>query len=149
MLWKAKQCWLMRPLRRYVGLCKKAPFLFCPEPTRGHWEAHILPPSFPLLFAALVPGNPAFPQLIKLSIFRCLRGAFSYSRWEGKPALSFLSFPVFSPGSAGGTGQQAGGEEGKLGLWPAEGKEISWLYYPCRLRSWEKEKGFVSPLPGL
>lgn len=74
------------------SLCKKAPFLFCPEPTTGHWEASVLPPSFPLLSAALVPGNPAVPQLIKPPIFCCLRGAFSYSRWEGKPALSFCRF---------------------------------------------------------
>lgn len=73
-------------------------------------------PSFPLLSAALVPGNPAVPQLIKLPIFCRLRGAFSYSRWEGEACFVLLSFPVFAPGSAAGSGRQGGGEEGKLGL---------------------------------
>lgn len=44
---------------------------------------------------------------------------------QGREAcFVLLPFPGFALGSAEGTGLQGGGEEGKAGRRPAEGKEI-------------------------
>lgn len=124
-----------------MALLVTRPPLSHPELMAGHHEANA-----ETLYNCPFPSAvwcPAVLQSNWLPVFFVVWEAFSSSRCEGKPALSFLAFPA--PGSAAGTGQPGGGEESKLGPQPAGRKERSWLHSLADRVLSEKEKRVCQP----
>lgn len=123
------------------SLCKKVPFLFCPEPNAGHWQASVQPSFFLWPSAAPVPGNSAVPQLIKPPIFLSSQRCLFFLTLGRVPCFAFLSFPVFALGDWV-TGRKGGRRAGSPICW---GKRNQLAFYAFAGRKPPKKEGLSAP----